>query len=80
MRKLLRKFREEAKESSKQKDRLVEKWREANQRLEDKDIWQQKLSKAYLEREESTQARKLIVSLQEEIKKLEKLFKRRNTS
>ena len=70
--KRIEKLRKEAKESSKQKDKLAEKWREANQKLKDKDIWQQKLSKAYLEREESTQAGKLIVSLQEEIKKLEK--------
>jgi len=70
--KRIEKLRKEAEESSKQKDRLVEKWREANQKLKDKDIWQQRLSKAYLEREESTQAGKLMVGLQEEIKKLEK--------
>ena len=66
------KLKREVEESSKQKIKLVEKWRETNQRLKDKDVWQQKLSKAYLEREESTQAAKLMVGLQEEIKKLEK--------
>jgi exonuclease SbcC len=66
------KLKKEAVESSKQKERLVEKWREVNQKLKDKDIWQQKLSKVYLEREESIQAGKLMVSLQEEIIKLEK--------
>jgi len=72
--KRIEKLRKEMEESSKQKDRLVEKWRETNQKLKYKDIWQQELSKAYLEREESTQARKLMVGLQEEIKKLEKII------
>lgn len=75
--KRIEKLRKEAKESSKQKDRLAEKWKEAIQRLKDKDIWQQKLSKACLEREESTQAAKLMVGLQEEIKKLEKTIQER---
>ncbi|GAG63372.1 unnamed protein product, partial [marine sediment metagenome] len=75
--KRIEKLRKESEESSKQKDRLVEKWREANQRLKNKDIWQQKLSKAYLKREESTQAGKLMVGLQEEIKKLEKTIQER---
>lgn len=75
--KRIEKLRKEAKESSKQKDRLAEKWKEAIQRLKDKDIWQQKLSKAYFEREESTQAAKLMVGLQEEIKKLEKTIQER---
>jgi len=72
--KRIEKLKKETEESSKQKDKLAEKWRETNQRLKDKDIWQQKLSKAYLEREESTQAGKLIISLQKEIKKLEKII------
>lgn len=66
------KLKKETEESTKQKDKLAEKWREAIQRLKDKDIWQQKLSKVYLEREESTQAGKLMIGLQEEIKKLKK--------
>ena len=72
--KRIEKLRKETEESSKQKDKLAEKWRGANQRLKDKNIWQQKMSKAYLEREESTQAGKLMVGLQEEIKKLEKII------
>jgi len=64
------KLKKEAEESSKHKDRLVEKWRGTNQRLKDKDIWQQKLSKAHFEYEESTHAAKLMVGLQEEVKKL----------
>ena len=74
----IEKLKKEAEESSKQKDRLAEKWREVNQRLKDKNIWQQKLSKAHLEREESTQAGKLMVGLQEEIKKLEKTIQEKN--
>lgn len=66
------KLKKETEESTKQKDKLAEKWREVNQKLKDKDIWQQKLSKVYLEREESTQAGKLMIGLHEEIKKLEK--------
>ncbi|MFH1939311.1 MAG: SMC family ATPase, partial [bacterium] len=68
----IEKLRKEREESSKQKDRLAEKWREVNQKLKDKDIWQQKLSKAHFEYEESKQAAKLMVGLKEEIKKLEK--------
>ncbi|MBA7561079.1 SMC family ATPase [Candidatus Atribacteria bacterium 1244-E10-H5-B2] len=70
--KKVEKLKKEAEESSKQKDRLAEKWREVNQKLKDKDIWQQKLSKVHFEYEESKQAAKLIVDLQEEINKLEK--------
>lgn len=70
--KKIEKLRKEAEESSKQKDRLAEKWREVNQKLKDKDIWQQELSKAHFEYEESAQAAKLMVGLQEEINKLEK--------
>lgn len=70
--KKVEKLKREAEESSKQKDRLVEKWREVNQKLKDKDIWQQKLSKAHFECEESKQATKLMVDLQKEINELEK--------
>jgi len=70
----IEKLKKEAEESSKQKDRLAEKWREVSQRLKDKNIWQQKLSKAHFECEESTQAGKLMVGLQVEIKKLEKII------
>jgi len=70
----IEKSRKETEESSKQKDKLAEKWREAIQRLRDKDSWQQKLSKAHFEYEESTQAAKLVIGLQEEIKKLEKVI------
>ena len=70
--KQIEKSRKETEELSKQKDKLAETWKETNQRLKDKDIWQKKLSKGHFEYEESTQAAKLMVVLQEEIIKLEK--------
>jgi len=57
------------------REELVKRWREINQKLKDKDIWQQKLSKVRLEYEESKQAAKLIVGLQGEIKEIEKVIK-----
>lgn len=70
----IKKLKKEAEESDKQKNGLAVKWREINQSLKDKDIWQQDLSKAHFEYEESQQAAKLMVGLQEEIKKLEKII------
>jgi len=46
--------------------------------LKDKDVWQQRLSKAHFEYEESKQAAKLMVGLQEEIKKLEKIIREKD--
>jgi exonuclease SbcC len=57
------------------REELVKRWREINQKLKDKDIWQQKLSKVRLEYEESKQAAKLIVGLQGEIEEIEKIIK-----
>jgi len=73
--KKIKKLKKDAEESSKQKDKLAKKWRETNQRLKDKDVWQQKLSKVHFEYEESKQAAKLRVGLQREIKKLEKTIR-----
>jgi len=74
----IKKLKKEAEESDKQKNRLAEKWREINQSLKDKDIWQQDLSKAHFEYEESQQAAKLMIGLQEEIKKLEKTIREKD--
>jgi len=76
--KQIEKSRKETEESSKQKDKLAGEWRETNQRLKDKDIWQQKLSKAHFEYEESKQAAKLMAGLQEEIKKLERTIQKKD--
>lgn len=73
----IEKARKETEELSKQRDKLAEKWREINQKLKDKDIWQQDLSRAHFEYEESQQAAKLMVGLQEEIKKLEKTIQKK---
>jgi len=76
--KKIEKLKKDAEESSKQKDKLAEKWRETNRRLKNKNIWQQKLSKVHFEYEESKQAAKLMIGLQEEIKKLEKTIREKD--
>jgi len=76
--KKVEKLKREAEESSKQKDKLAEKWRKVNQKLKDKNIWQQKLSKVHFEYEESKQAAKLMVGLQGEIKKLKKTIQEKD--
>jgi len=76
--KQIEKLKKETEELGKQKDRLAEKWRETNQRLKDKNIWQQELNKAHFKYEESKQAAKLMVGLQEEIKKLEKTIQEKD--
>jgi len=76
--KQIEKLKKETEESSKQKDKLAEKWRETNQRLKDKDVWQQQLSKVQLEYRESEQAAKMMIGLQAEIKKIDKKIKDKN--
>ena len=76
--KKIEKLKKETEGSSKQKDRLAKKWKEVNQELKNKDAWQQKLSKVHFEYEESKQAAKLMIGLQEEIKKLEKIIREKD--
>ncbi|MGB6606219.1 MAG: SMC family ATPase, partial [Atribacterota bacterium] len=76
--KKIEKLKKETEGSSKQKDRLAKKWKEVNQELKNKDAWQQKLSKVHFEYEESKQAAKLMIGLQEEIKKLEKTIREKD--
>jgi len=76
--KKIEKLKKETEGSSKQKDRLAKKWKEVNQELKNKDVWQQKLSKVHFEYEESKQAAKLMIGLQEEIKKLEKTIREKD--
>ncbi len=76
--KKIEKLKKETEGSSKQKDRLAKKWKEVNQELKNKDVWQQKLSKVHFEYEESKQAAKLMIGLQEEIKKLEKIIREKD--
>ena len=58
-----------------QKEKLGNRWQEINQRLKEKDSWQQKLSRAHLEYEESKKAAEAIVSLQAEIQAIESYLK-----
>jgi len=76
--KKIEKLKKDAEESSKQKDKLAEKWKEINQRLKDKDVWQQKLSEAHFKYEESKQAVKMMAGSQGEIKKLEKIIREKD--
>ena len=76
--KKIEKLKKDAEESNKQKDKLAEKWKETNQSLKNKDIWQQKLSNVHFKYEESKQAAKLMAGLQEEIKKLEKTIREKD--
>lgn len=71
----IERLKKEEEKLGKPREELVKRWREINQKLKDKDIWQQKLSKVRLEYEESKQAAKLIVGLQGEIKEIEKIIK-----
>jgi len=77
-RKEIDKLKREEEKLNIQKEKLINKWKETNQKLRDKDIWQQKLNKAYLEYEESKQAAKIMTGLLEEIKEIEKVLKERS--
>ena len=68
-------LKKEEEKLGKPREGLVKRWGEINQKLKDKDRWQQKLSKVRLEYDESKQAAKLIVGLQGEIKEIEKIIK-----
>ncbi|GAI72663.1 unnamed protein product, partial [marine sediment metagenome] len=70
----IEKLKEEQGESYIQKEKLIDRWKEIKQSIKDKDTWQQQLSKVQLEYKESEQAAKMIIGLQEEIKKIEKII------
>lgn len=53
-------------------------WEEIKRSIEDKDVWQQQLSAVQLEYKDSEQAAKMIIILQEEIKKIEKIIEEKN--
>lgn len=74
----IEKLIKEKEDSNKQKDKLLEKWKEISQRVKVKNVWQQKLSKAHFELEESKQAEKLMIDLQKEIEKLEKIIQEKD--
>ena len=74
----IEKIRKEEEELTRQREKLVNSWKEIKQKLKDKDIWQQKLSKVQLEYRESEQAAKMMIGLQGEIKKVDKTIKEKN--
>ena len=77
-RKEIEKLTKEEEESARQRERLVTRWKEIKQRLKDKDVWQQQLSKVQFEYKESEQAAKMMISLQGEIKEINKIIKEKN--
>lgn len=65
-------------ESTRQREKLVNSWKEIKQSLKYKDVWQQQLSKVQLEHRESEQAARMMIGLQTEIKKIDKIIKEKN--
>ncbi|GAJ20097.1 unnamed protein product, partial [marine sediment metagenome] len=74
----IEKLKEEQDESDIQKEKLIDRWKEIKQSIKDKDTWQQQLSKVQLEYKESEQAAKMMIGLQGEIKKIEKIIETKN--
>ncbi len=60
-----------------QKEKLVNRWKELNQRLKEKDIWQKKYSRVSLEYQEAQQALQQMVKVQNEISEMEKILQRK---
>ena len=74
----IEKLKREEEESDIQREKLVNRWKEIKQSIKDKDTWQQELSRVHLEYKESEQAAKMMIGLQEEIKKIEKIIEEKN--
>jgi len=74
----IEKLKREEEESDIQREKLVNRWKEIKQSIKDKDTWQQELSRVHLEYKESEQAAKMMIGLQEEIKKIEKKIEEKN--
>jgi len=74
----IEKLKKEQNESYIQKEELISKWKEIKESIKDKNTWQQQLSKVQLEYKESEQAAKLLIDLQKEIKKIEKIIEGKN--
>ena len=72
------KLKREEEETDIEREGLVTKWKEIKENIKDKDAWQQQLSKVQLEYKESEQAAKMMIGLQEEIKKIEKIIETKN--
>ena len=74
----IEKLKKEEGESTRQREKLVNSWKEIKQSLKYKDVWQQQLSKVQLEHRESEQAARMMIGLQTEIKKIDKIIKEKN--
>jgi len=74
----IEKFKREEEVADRERERLVIRWKEIKENIKDKDIWQQRFSKMQFEYKESERAIKMIIGLQEEIKKTEKIVEDKN--
>ena len=74
----IEKLKREEEESDIQREKLVNRWKEIREGIKDKDTWQQQLSKAEFGHKESEQATKMMIGLQKEIKKIEKIIAEKN--
>lgn len=74
----MEKFKREEEAADGEREKLVIRWKEIKENIKDKDIWQQRLSKIQFEYKESERAIKMIIGLQEEIKKTEKIIEDKN--
>ena len=74
----IEKFKREEEAADRERERLVIRWKEIKENIKDKDIWQQRFSKMQFEYKESERAIKMIIGLQEEIKKTEKIVEDKN--
>jgi len=70
----IEKLKREKLELVAEKTKLSTRWMEIKESTKDKDIWQQQLSKVQLECKESKQATEMMISLNEEISKIEKVI------
>lgn len=74
----IEKFKGKEEAADGEREKLVIRWKEIKENIKDKDIWQQRLSKIQFEYKESEQAIKMVIGLQEEIKKTEKIIEDKN--
>ena len=74
----IQKFKGKEEAADGEREKLVIRWKEIKENIKDKDIWQQRLSKIQFEYKESEQAIKMVIGLQEEIKKTEKIIEDKN--
>jgi len=72
------KLKEEEGAKNAERDSLVNKWKEIKQSIQDKDIWQQRLSRIQLECKESEQATDLLSGLQVEIAGINKTLEEKS--